>query len=360
MEMMTKNENLCENQTDDPSAEGHKPERRKSGNRLQPAMSVPGNLSPMLIYTLLGFCILLSVAVLIVTLMTRTFNETKGSDDSFWMKHSQLKPNGLETSDADLCMENSLWRSNLTQILSEITTAAAGLQTEFSQWRSHVAGNYDEAASSIAELRNEISQLSKKVINSKQTLSSIAKMQDEILQLSNDTETSIGGVRDELSQWKSNVAENFKKIGSSIAELHNDILQLNNNIPQCPTDWIRFRKSCYQFSSRTQIWAESQRHCASVDAHLVVINNEEEQEFLRRTLQMRYWIGLSDTASEGDWRWVDGTDYSSSLTYWSEGEPNDGDHGEDCAEIFDNGKWNDLPCSNIQHWICEKSALIPP
>ncbi|XP_072925645.1 uncharacterized protein [Hemitrygon akajei] len=299
MEMITKNENLCENQTDDPSAEGYKLERRKSGN-----------LSPLLIYTLLGFCILLSVAVLIVTLR-------------------------LETSDADLCMDDSLWKSNVTKVLREITALAAGLQMEFSQWRSHVAGNYEEAVSSIAALQEEISQLTK------------------------NTETSIRGVRNEHSQWKNNVAVNFKKTDSSIAELQDDILQLKNNLQRCPTEWTQFRKSCYQFSSGTQTWTEAQRHCASVDSHLVVINNAEEQDFLRRTLQNRHWIGLSDVASEGDWRWVDGTDYSSSSTYWSEGEPNNEGEGEDCAEIFDNGEWNDLPCDNRRGWICEKSALIP-
>ncbi|XP_072925308.1 CD209 antigen-like protein C isoform X2 [Hemitrygon akajei] len=196
--------------------------------------------------------------------------------------------------------------------------------------------------------------------NSEQTLSSIAKIQDEISQLSKNTATSIAGVKNELSQWKSNVAENFRKTGSSITKLQNDILQRSDNLLRCPTEWTRFRKSCFHFSSSSKTWVEAQRHCASVDAHLVVINNAEEQDFLRRNLQNRYWIGLSDAASEGDWRWVDGTDYSSSSLNWMEGEPNDDKNAEDCAEILVGGKWNDLACDESQQWICERSALIPP
>ncbi|XP_072925309.1 CD209 antigen-like protein C isoform X3 [Hemitrygon akajei] len=223
-----------------------------------------------------------------------------------------------------------------------------------------VAGNQGKTLSVFAKLQDEISQLNMTIKNSEQTLSSIAKIQDEISQLSKNTATSIAGVKNELSQWKSNVAENFRKTGSSITKLQNDILQRSDNLLRCPTEWTRFRKSCFHFSSSSKTWVEAQRHCASVDAHLVVINNAEEQDFLRRNLQNRYWIGLSDAASEGDWRWVDGTDYSSSSLNWMEGEPNDDKNAEDCAEILVGGKWNDLACDESQQWICERSALIPP
>ncbi|XP_072925650.1 hepatic lectin-like isoform X3 [Hemitrygon akajei] len=143
-----------------------------------------------------------------------------------------------------------------------------------------------------------------------------------------NTTTSIAGVKNELSQWKSDVAANFRKMEGTITKLQNDILHQSDNQPRCPTQWTLFRNSCYRFSLATSTWVEALRQCESVDAHLVVINNAEEQDFLTRNLQNRYWIGLSDTASEGDWRWVDGTDYSSSSTNWMEGEPNDEKNAE--------------------------------
>ncbi|XP_072104393.1 uncharacterized protein [Mobula birostris] len=208
------------------------------------------------------------------------------------------------------------------------------LQDEISQLNNTIK-NSEQILSSIAKIQDEISQLSKTIKSSEQTLSSIATIQDEISQLRKNTETSIASVKNELSQWKSNY------------------------LLRCPTGWTRFRESCYQFSSSENIWVEAQRQCASVDAHLVVINNANEQDFLTTTYRTRHWIGLSDAASEGDWRWVDGTDYYSSSRYWDEGEPNNDKDAEDCVEILDTGKWNDLPCDERRYWICETSALIP-
>ncbi|XP_072925310.1 CD209 antigen-like protein C [Hemitrygon akajei] len=216
----------------------------------------------------------------------------------------------------------------------------------------------NKTPSAIAGFRDEILQLNNIAGNHEKALSALAKHQDEISQLNMNTSTSIAGVKNELSQWKSNVAANYGKMEGTIAKLQKDILQRSDNQSRCPTQWTLFRNSCYRFSLSTKTWVEAQRQCASVDAHLVVINNAEEQDFLGENLQNRYWIGLSDAASEGDWRWVDGTDYSSSSTNWMEGEPNDEKNAEDCVETLASGKWNDMPCDNNQHWICERSALI--
>ncbi|XP_059846844.1 CD209 antigen-like protein C isoform X2 [Hypanus sabinus] len=222
-----------------------------------------------------------------------------------------------------------------------------------------VAGNHEKKLSALAKLQDEISQLNKIAGNHEKNLSALAKLQDEILQLNMNTSTSIAGVKNELSQWKSNVAANYKMEGA-IAKLQKYILQPSDNLLRCPTEWIQFRNTCYHLSLSTETWVEAQRQCASVDAHLVVINNAEEQEFLGSILQDRYWIGLSDTESEDDWRWVDGTDYSLPSINWNEGEPNDANNAEDCAEILGDGKLNDLSCDKSQRWICERSALIVP
>ncbi|GCC19922.1 hypothetical protein chiPu_0018623 [Chiloscyllium punctatum] len=61
-------------------------------------------------------------------------------------------------------------------------------------------------------------------------------------------------------------------------------------------------------------WTEARRSCASLDANLAVIKKPEEQAFVKKWLVTKnYWIGLSDTVLEGDWRWVDGTNYTSSV-----------------------------------------------
>ncbi|XP_072925313.1 CD209 antigen-like protein C isoform X2 [Hemitrygon akajei] len=222
---------------------------------------------------------------------------------------------------------------------------------------SHVAGNQGKTLSVFAKLQDEISQLNMTIRNSEQTLSSIAKIQDEISQLSKNTATSIAGVKNELSQWKSNVAQNFTKTGSSMTKLQDDILQWSNNRLQCPTEWIRFRESCYHFSSSIKTWVEAQRRCASLDGHLVVINNAEEQERIRQNVNHNYWIGLHDIVQEGIWHWVDGTDYSSNVKFWGSSQPNGNEEfDEDCAVVSGDGSWHDWICDSMHLAICEKRA----
>jgi len=74
------------------------------------------------------------------------------------------------------------------------------------------------------------------------------------------------------------------------------------------------------------------------------------------------WIGLTDSKSEGSWKWTDGR--AVNFTAWSDGEPNDfttdnGLHnwGEDCVVVssnFDSAahSWNDLPCDSERASLC--------
>jgi len=69
------------------------------------------------------------------------------------------------------------------------------------------------------------------------------------------------------------------------------------------------------------------------------------------------WLGLSDTATEGSWVWVDG----SPLTYtnWNSGEPNGATDSEDCLEFIGPNHvnyllWNDAPCDLVRNTMCSK------
>ncbi|XP_036379769.1 C-type lectin domain family 4 member E-like [Megalops cyprinoides] len=76
----------------------------------------------------------------------------------------------------------------------------------------------------------------------------------------------------------------------------------------CPQGWEQFRSKCYYFSTETKYWLPSRSDCLGQDADLVVIDGEEEQEFIsNHTKEGEYWIGLSDSETEGTWLWVDRT-----------------------------------------------------
>ena len=117
--------------------------------------------------------------------------------------------------------------------------------------------------------------------------------------------------------------------------------------------------------------------------YLATIGSEGEQAFLQGLIPSGYfwhdwsaWIGASDAASEGTWRWIDGPEqghqfwkgessqnggypttsagiqdlttftnwYCDSVAGYSFCEPNAMNEYEDCAQMFANGYWNDASC----------------
>ncbi|KAK0132905.1 C-type lectin domain family 10 member A [Merluccius polli] len=119
--------------------------------------------------------------------------------------------------------------------------------------------------------------------------------------------------------------------------------------------WLHYHYSLYYFSTTKKNWAASRDDCLERDADLVVINSREEQEFVSR-LGGDHWIGLSDGDPEGTWKWVDGTNMTSSS--WGPGEPSDDGGGEVCVATSLGDGWNDKPCADQYRWICEKVVVL--
>ncbi|XP_041828863.1 asialoglycoprotein receptor 1-like [Melanotaenia boesemani] len=159
--------------------------------------------------------------------------------------------------------------------------------------------------------------------------------------------------------------------------LQSNVSALEGSCGRCQSGWVPFSSSCYLFSytestTLNKNWLESRVDCKRRGSDLIVIDNKEEQRFVSSTIdnmragrdiwQQGFWIGLSDTDSEGTWVWINNVT-EVEQRYWMDGEPNEwGRHGEDCgvAVYSDHNPWktrfDDNCLRSEKKWICEMRA----
>ncbi|KAL7841391.1 hypothetical protein SRHO_G00250820 [Serrasalmus rhombeus] len=138
--------------------------------------------------------------------------------------------------------------------------------------------------------------------------------------------------------------------GTKGTQLQNqgDYLQKFSNLEKAVQQgWTFFKTSMYFISTGGKSWSESRQDCRERGADLVIINNREEQNFMEILRQgQNAWIGLTDSETEGVWKWVDG----SALTtkFWEGNEPNSYSGDEDCAIT---GPLKAEPVPPVRYWM---------
>jgi len=118
----------------------------------------------------------------------------------------------------------------------------------------------------------------------------------------------------------------------------------------------------YQYVSSAGILWNPAKDAASATSlfgltgYLATITTQAESEFLIERVAGSAWIGATDEATEGVWRWVTGPEglenggagrrVTSGFVNWNDSEPNNCCGGEDFAHMMDwtnpPGRWNDL------------------
>ncbi|CAJ1072742.1 collectin-12-like [Xyrichtys novacula] len=132
--------------------------------------------------------------------------------------------------------------------------------------------------------------------------------------------------------------------------------------PGCPPEFKKFGDSCYYFSSGPQRlnFDESFQFCSNMSSHMLIINDNDEQTFVRNAIAGKgyFWLGLTDREEENVWKWVDGT--IPVFKKWKPGQPDNWTHGhedgEDCAGLIHNANWNDFYCTDRIGFICERAS----
>jgi cysteine-rich repeat protein len=147
-----------------------------------------------------------------------------------------------------------------------------------------------------------------------------------------------------------------------IDEALGEICDDGNNLDRdtCPSSCkydCEFEEVGYLVCHDALRWQEARDACQRYGRDLVIIGDTNENSRVRDLLSNDFWIGLSDGAQEGTFRWVD----DSALSYqaWAIGEPSDSwdDRSEDCVQVSHQqpGQWDDSPCDMQLAFICEPS-----
>ena len=100
-------------------------------------------------------------------------------------------------------------------------------------------------------------------------------------------------------------------------------------------------------------WKDAMEACRNDEAHLVVIDDENENAHVRSLITSgSIWIGLTDKDNEGIFVWVTGEPLV--YTNWRAGEP-DLSESQDYVKQEYSGQWNDRDSDSVNRYVCECS-----
>jgi len=109
------------------------------------------------------------------------------------------------------------------------------------------------------------------------------------------------------------------------------------------------------FARAAQTWSQAEADCAAIGAHLTAIGDGDENTTLDASLSGAHWIGYTDAAVEGTFRWSNGA--TSAFDSWGGGAP--ANDLADCTVLQDAGTWLDLSCEESHPYVCECDPAPP-
>ena len=159
--------------------------------------------------------------------------------------------------------------------------------------------------------------------------------------------------------------------GSNGVDASADGMPACTSTPDCHCD--SYGGHAYKFCGNGRGYADAAMACAMQGMRLIRVDDDGENQWAFNGKGSRgfpdMWIGADDTATEGVWRWSDGTQFWMSeagaagagpvgglFNAWqtSPPQPDDANGNEDCAAYsYSNDRWADLPCTNHNAYLCE-------
>jgi len=137
------------------------------------------------------------------------------------------------------------------------------------------------------------------------------------------------------------------------------LAEVGLDVAATKSDVAHFGDSVYQVFDLGMTWYEAKAYCESIGGYLATITSPEEQSFAEDLItdygKNIYWLGGTDEAQEGLWKWVTGEAFEFSNWYGNGWQPDNNNRTEHYLHVFGKshpdyydiaggsaGKWNDL------------------
>ncbi|MGN0467929.1 MAG: lectin-like protein [Acutalibacteraceae bacterium] len=125
-----------------------------------------------------------------------------------------------------------------------------------------------------------------------------------------------------------------------------------------PSGAKEYKGHTYYVYKNTVSWKKAKAICESRGGHLATITSSGENSFVKKLTQdkglSRAWLGATDEAKEGTWKWVTGEKFS--YKDWDSGEPDSRRDTYDYLALQSSashwGAWPESD-SSVQGYVCE-------
>ncbi|XP_048221771.1 C-type lectin domain family 10 member A-like [Perognathus longimembris pacificus] len=242
--------------------------------------------------------------------------------------------------------------SKNSQVQGDLLT----LRRNFSNFTAGTGADVQKLTSQGHSFQELIKSLKDEVEDHRQELQTVHSLNQSMASL----KSTLKKKEEELKADQSSMFLKIQKLVKDLKILSCEVVDLKRNGSVktcCPPNWLEYEGSCYWFSQSGKSWSEADKDCQLENAHLVVVNSQQEQNFINSHIRaVDTWMGLTD--QNGPWRWVDGTDYEQGFKNWRPEQPDNWEGhglggGEDCAHFSYDGRWNDDVCQKPYRWVCE-------
>ncbi|XP_063042534.1 C-type lectin domain family 4 member M-like [Engraulis encrasicolus] len=292
---------------------------------------------------------------------------------------SYVKVQGEKTSlEKDLNVSRGEAKALTTKYNSlsqEKTSLQAELKSVWSSWRVEITKTERltrEKNSKVEELDRKRTELIKR----DETITQLRQSNTKISQDLEETNKNLNEQKRNNTLWshlKESIEKEMKeykdKQPSQIRDQEKTFLDSLLQVLEtgCDFTWELAGGKCFFFSSEKHTWEQSRDDCQAKKGELAFTPTETEWEILKKAIPGNskdfYWIGLTDSDTEGSWRWVDNKTIT--INHWLNNDPDNWTNndtkpeGENCAKMNAvEGGWMDAFCDEQIPYICQTMAAV--